>query len=74
MKNQVRVLQVLIGGNTFTGVSSYLYQYYKFIDRNVVQKTLPFIYLMQRKTTPTIIRKYIKNYRKYSKKTGTILL
>ena len=36
MKNQVRVLQVLIGGNTFTGVSSYLYQYYKFIDRNVV--------------------------------------
>lgn len=32
----VNVLQVLIGGKTFTGVASYLYQQYLHIDRNKV--------------------------------------
>ncbi len=32
----VKVLQVQIGGKTFSGVASYLYQYYKNMDHNLV--------------------------------------
>ena len=33
----VRVLHFLIGGSTFTGIASFLHQYYKYIDRNAVK-------------------------------------
>ncbi|WP_373261704.1 glycosyltransferase [Hungatella hathewayi] len=35
--NKVKVLQISIGGGVFTGVASYLYQYYKYMDRDKVQ-------------------------------------
>ncbi len=33
---QIKVLQITIGGKNFTGVASYLYQYYKYMDRSKV--------------------------------------
>lgn len=33
---KVRVLQILVGGDTFTGISSYLYQFYSYMDREKV--------------------------------------
>ena len=36
-QKKTKVLQILTGGKTFTGVSSYLYQYYKRMDRERIQ-------------------------------------
>ena len=35
-EHPVKILQVQIGGKTFSGVSSYLYQYYKHMDHNKI--------------------------------------
>lgn len=37
MRKKVNVLQVQIGGPTFSGISSYLFQQYKYIDRSQIR-------------------------------------
>lgn len=48
----VRVLQILIGGKTFSGVASYLYQYYKFMDT----KRVHFDFLFCRENSMELVK------------------
>lgn len=43
MKKQIQVLQILFGGGTLNGIASYLYQQYKFIDRDRVKYDFFFV-------------------------------